>query len=91
MIAQGYDSSQNYDNNYYDNSYNHGQSSRRHQDWDQDASDGHRRGGGNFGGPKKRMLPSEASSHVIFLGLDPDFTEADVRMTILTTSLRLFP
>jgi hypothetical protein len=26
----------------------------------------------------KRLLPSEASPHVIFLGLDPDFTEADV-------------
>lgn len=27
---------------------------------------------------KKRLLPSEPSPHVIFLGLDPDFTEADV-------------
>lgn len=26
----------------------------------------------------KRLLPSEPSPHVIFLGLDPDFTEADV-------------
>lgn len=28
--------------------------------------------------PKKRLMPSEPSPHVIFLGLDPDFTEADV-------------
>lgn len=28
---------------------------------------------------KKRLVPSEASPHVIFLGLDPDFNEADVR------------
>jgi RNA-binding protein 5/10 len=27
---------------------------------------------------KKRLTPSEPSPHVIFLGLDPDFTEADV-------------
>ncbi|KAG6879954.1 hypothetical protein C0992_008888 [Termitomyces sp. T32_za158] len=27
---------------------------------------------------KKRLVPSEPSPHVIFLGLDPDFTEADV-------------
>jgi hypothetical protein len=28
--------------------------------------------------PKKRLVPSEPSEHVIFLGLDTDFTEADV-------------
>lgn len=27
---------------------------------------------------KKRLVPSEPSPHVIFLGLDPDFTESDV-------------
>ncbi|KIO13245.1 hypothetical protein M404DRAFT_565827 [Pisolithus tinctorius Marx 270] len=27
---------------------------------------------------KKRLVPSEPSAHVIFLGLDPDFSEADV-------------
>lgn len=27
---------------------------------------------------RKRHIASEPSSHVIFLGLDPDFTEADV-------------
>ena len=30
---------------------------------------------------KKRQVPSQPSQHVIFLGLDPDFTEADVRRT----------
>jgi hypothetical protein len=28
--------------------------------------------------PKKRLTPSDPSPHVIFLGLDQDFTEADV-------------
>ncbi|KAF8136243.1 hypothetical protein EV363DRAFT_1428656 [Boletus edulis] len=28
---------------------------------------------------KKRLVPSEPSSHVIFLGLDPDFSEADLQ------------
>ena len=31
---------------------------------------------------KKRLLPSEPSPHVIFLGLDTDFTEADVGVTL---------
>ena len=30
------------------------------------------------GSVKKRLVPSEPSPHIIFLGLDPDFTEADV-------------
>ncbi|KAJ6513845.1 hypothetical protein C8R47DRAFT_1092050 [Mycena vitilis] len=34
-------------------------------------------GGGAFA--KKRLQPSEPSPHVIFLGLDPDFTEADLQ------------
>ncbi|KIM65095.1 hypothetical protein SCLCIDRAFT_561728 [Scleroderma citrinum Foug A] len=28
---------------------------------------------------KKRLVPSEPSAHVIFLGLDPDFSEADLQ------------
>ncbi|EIN07565.1 hypothetical protein PUNSTDRAFT_103581 [Punctularia strigosozonata HHB-11173 SS5] len=39
-----------------------------------DYSDRAYRGGGQG---KKRMAASEPSPHVIFLGLDPDFTEAD--------------
>ncbi|KAJ7632364.1 hypothetical protein FB45DRAFT_912257 [Roridomyces roridus] len=35
--------------------------------------------GGAAGFPKKRLQPSEPSPHVIFLGLDPDFTEADLQ------------
>lgn len=31
------------------------------------------------GHARKRLMPSEASPHVIFLGLDPDFTEADLQ------------
>jgi hypothetical protein len=34
--------------------------------------------GGGEGYTKKRLVSSEASPHVIFLGLDPDFTESDV-------------
>jgi RNA-binding protein 5/10 len=30
---------------------------------------------------RRRLAPSEPSPHVIFLGLDPDFTEADVSVT----------
>ena len=37
-------------------------------------------GGGE--GYKKRLVPSEASPHVIFLGLDPDFTESDVSLAL---------
>ena len=28
--------------------------------------------------PRRKLVPSEASQHIIFLGLDTDFTEADV-------------
>jgi hypothetical protein len=38
--------------------------------------------GGGEGYNKKRLVPSEASPHVIFLGLDPDFTESDVSLTL---------
>ncbi|KAI0073405.1 hypothetical protein K474DRAFT_1603411 [Panus rudis PR-1116 ss-1] len=73
----GYDSSQAYENS-YDNG--HGPSRQHHHDQDRDD----RRGGG-FGG-KKRMIPSEPSSHVIFLGLDPDFTEADLQAYLTSNS-----
>jgi RNA-binding protein 5/10 len=39
--------------------------------------------GGGEGYIKKRLVPSEASPHVIFLGLDPDFTESDVSPKLL--------
>lgn len=38
--------------------------------------------GGGEGYNKKRLVPSEPSPHVIFLGLDPDFTESDVRLVL---------
>ena len=46
-----------------------------HQDY---GHDDRSRALGGSGGFKKRLTPSEPSPHVIFLGLDPDFTEADV-------------
>lgn len=43
--------------------------------------------GGPGAPPKKRMQASEPSPHVIFLGLDPDFTESDVRSIYALHSL----
>ncbi|PPQ89061.1 hypothetical protein CVT25_006433 [Psilocybe cyanescens] len=69
-----YDNSHAYDGAGYDNSYSRQQ---QQQDWSQDFGyDDHSRGGAG-GFVKKRLVPSEPSPHVIFLGLDPDFTEAD--------------
>jgi hypothetical protein len=71
----GYDASHAYEELSYETSYNQ-QSQGRPQDFTQDPShdDRHQKG---FQG-KKRLVPSEPSPHVIFLGLDPDFSEADV-------------
>ena len=69
---KGYDTTRGFEDN-----TTYSDSNRQH-DWSQDRGqeDRSRGGGGNF--PKKRLVPSEPSPHVIFLGLDPDFTEADV-------------
>ncbi|KAJ6455845.1 hypothetical protein C8R45DRAFT_1035906 [Mycena sanguinolenta] len=66
--AGGYEASHAYSDNAYDNASLAGRS---------DNADYAQRGGGPFG--KKRLQPSEPSPHVIFLGLDPDFTEADLQ------------
>uniref|UniRef100_D8PWB0 G-patch domain-containing protein n=1 Tax=Schizophyllum commune (strain H4-8 / FGSC 9210) TaxID=578458 RepID=D8PWB0_SCHCM len=60
--SQGYDNTPAYDESSYSMSM-----SPAPQDY------------GHPGGPaaKKRLVPSEPSPHVIFLGLDPDFNEAD--------------
>ncbi|KAG9318373.1 hypothetical protein JVU11DRAFT_463 [Chiua virens] len=73
-MACGYDA-QSYDEPAYDSSYGQPNSSR-HGDSATDYTDD--RHGKGFH-PKKRMVPSEPSSHVIFLGLDPDFSEADLQ------------
>ncbi|KAF9228042.1 hypothetical protein BS17DRAFT_793613 [Gyrodon lividus] len=71
----GYDN-QPYDDTGYDAGYgNHNQS--RHTDYSYDHSNDDRAGKGFQS--KKRLVPSEPSSHVIFLGLDPDFSEADLQ------------
>ena len=73
-FLQGYDASQNWDEGGYDNYGNQGRGNA--QQWSQqDHSDDRH---WNTHG-KKRQVPSEPSPHVIFLGLDTDFTEADVR------------
>ncbi|KAJ4488244.1 hypothetical protein J3R30DRAFT_3434521 [Lentinula aciculospora] len=68
---QGYDGSQAYEDHKYDPSYTRQGSSH--------TQDQPGRGGGPGGHPKKRLQPSEPSPHVIFLGLDPDFTESDLQ------------
>ncbi|KAF8964646.1 hypothetical protein BDZ97DRAFT_1814865 [Flammula alnicola] len=74
----GYDGSHNYDEASYNTSYN------RQHDWSQDfGQEDHSRGtAGGFA--KKRLVPSEPSPHVIFLGLDPDFTEADLQAYLVS-------
>ncbi|KAG5645840.1 hypothetical protein DXG03_005182 [Asterophora parasitica] len=63
----GYDTTQGYEDSGYD------RNQRQSGDHVQDHGHDDRRPGFN----KKRIAPSEPSPHVIFLGLDPDFTEAD--------------
>jgi RNA-binding protein 5/10 len=86
-------SDRNRDNNSYhqDDGYsNEGQRSRAEEDWrtrpDPMEDDSyqyqpkhHSKG--------KRLLPSEASQHVIFLGLDPDFVESDVSKILFHDAL----
>lgn len=77
---QGYDASYVYDKAYEEGGYDQGHGAARQGDYVQEhaTDDRYQRGGGG-GYNKKRLIPSEPSPHVIFLGLDPDFTEADVR------------
>lgn len=69
MRLQGFDPSYGHDDTSNNAGYHH------KNDYQDSAQDDRHRGGG-FN--KKRLIPSEPSPHVIFLGLDPDFTEADV-------------
>lgn len=72
---QGYDASQGYEDQTLDASY-----PRQGPEHSQGQPG---RGGPGGGFPKKRLQPSEPSPHVIFLGLDPDFTESDVCWSFL--------
>ncbi|KAJ8583547.1 hypothetical protein M405DRAFT_866953 [Rhizopogon salebrosus TDB-379] len=69
----GYDASHTYEESGYE-TYNQ-QSQGKPQDYAQDYDDRHQKGFQT----KKRLVPSEPSPHVIFLGLDPDFSEADLQ------------
>ncbi|KAI0637339.1 hypothetical protein C8Q77DRAFT_562644 [Trametes polyzona] len=71
----GYDALQGYDNSGYDNRQSHDQG--YYQD-DRPARNGPYN--------KKRFAPSEPSPHVIFLGLDPDFTESDMQAYLTSNS-----
>ncbi|KAH9890700.1 hypothetical protein C8Q73DRAFT_705276 [Cubamyces lactineus] len=71
----GYDATQGYDNSGYDN--------RQSYDQGYYQDDRHSRGGPHN---KKRLVPSEPSPHVIFLGLDPDFTESDMQAYLTSNS-----
>lgn len=77
MRPQGFDPSYGQDDTSNSVGYYH---KNDYQDSAQD--DRHRGGGGGFN--KKRLIPSEPSPHVIFLGLDTDFTEADVCLSSQT-------
>ncbi|KAF9002035.1 hypothetical protein BDQ17DRAFT_1426312 [Cyathus striatus] len=72
---EGYDPSRSYDTSTYPASY----ALNRQSDHSHDYSQDDRRPPGAPFVPKKRLVPSEPSPHVIFLGLDPDFTEADLQ------------
>lgn len=67
----GYEA-QSYGGTGYD-SYNQPQ---HRQDHSHDSTDARH---GKAFTSKKRLVPSEPSAHVIFLGLDPDFSEADLQ------------
>lgn len=73
-LLQGYDA-HSYDESAYESGYGQSNASR-HTDSAPDYGNDDRHGKGFH--TKKRLVPSEPSSHVIFLGLDPDFSEADV-------------
>ncbi|KAH7889808.1 hypothetical protein F5I97DRAFT_1847493 [Phlebopus sp. FC_14] len=66
-----------YDNQSYDDAGHGHQNYGRQNDPSHDHSSDDRHGKGFQS--KKRLVPSEPSSHVIFLGLDPDFSEADLQ------------
>ncbi|XP_006458414.1 hypothetical protein AGABI2DRAFT_190699 [Agaricus bisporus var. bisporus H97] len=72
----GFDSSYAYDDSAQGSNYYH---KNEYQDYGQDERHRDRAGPGGGGFTKKRLIPSEPSPHVIFLGLDPDFTEADLQ------------
>ncbi|KAF8553408.1 hypothetical protein OG21DRAFT_1586867 [Imleria badia] len=67
---------QAYDEAAFDSGYGQPNPSR-HNDSAPDYPNDDRHGKGFHS--KKRLVPSEPSSHVIFLGLDPDFSEADLQ------------
>ena len=74
---------QSYDPYYPGDSYSYAPAQSRQPEWPQEYMQDDRSrnvggGGGSGFQPKRRLTPSEPSPHVIFLGLDPDFTEADV-------------
>ncbi|KZT66709.1 hypothetical protein DAEQUDRAFT_752028 [Daedalea quercina L-15889] len=83
----GYDATQGYDQSYDDGAYDTGHIQGYVQDYPTD--DRFQRGSGGAGYAKKRLIPSEPSPHVIFLGLDPDFTEADLQAYLNNNSCSL--
>ncbi|PCH38792.1 hypothetical protein WOLCODRAFT_136443 [Wolfiporia cocos MD-104 SS10] len=76
----GYDASA-YNQSHDDGAYDGGHEQPRQSDYAHD--DRYSRGGAH---QKKRLVPSEPSPHVIFLGLDPDFTEADLQAYLTSNS-----
>ena len=93
--SQGYHG--NYDNHDYPDNYNNfGQDKTYYEDYGhrggnnrRDYNDHVDRGDHGFQDHRKRHVASEPSPHVIFLGLDMDFTEADVRLYAYVSLLRV--
>ncbi|KDQ59414.1 hypothetical protein JAAARDRAFT_56428 [Jaapia argillacea MUCL 33604] len=69
----GYGAAHSYEENANEGGWGHGHQGDSGQDY---AYDDRSQKGSHA---KKRLVPSEPSPHVIFLGLDPDFTEADLQ------------
>ncbi|EIW85284.1 hypothetical protein CONPUDRAFT_118030 [Coniophora puteana RWD-64-598 SS2] len=81
----GYDAGYSYGDGSYDPNWGQGQANQgdHSQDYGHDE-----RPGKPFGG-KKRLVPSEPSPHVIFLGLDPDFSEADLQAYLVNNACNI--
>lgn len=86
---EGYDYPNNYNNFGYDQAYeDYSQRGNNRRDY-YDHGERSERGEHGFNEPRKRHVASEPSPHVIFLGLDLDFTEADVRIDTSDSLRRL--
>lgn len=78
IVTQGFRNSQAYEAGGFEDYTVSRAGQSGSNDWGEDRYHG--------GHNKKRMVPSEPSPHVIFLGLEPDFTEQDVRHVLFSVT-----